>query len=830
MGSQISARDRRNFPLFQAFFAVYTGAAVLWLLAGLAAALGQAIPALHETYHEWGRGTGLVSELARNAANASHGSDTGGRVLLDYLFSSLNLGLGLFLVWLRPSDRAARLLGLGMVGTAVAFNLQGHNAFAVVPYSAILGAAIYHDIAVHVVSGISYLFALLLFPDGRLVRGASKWLGRIFAVLAALFAAVVGFGTAWTDHGVGLVVAFGLLIPIAGVTAQVARHRRPATPEERQQSRLLVWALALAFTAAAVVGGMTFLLPSADDALAQTTRRYEFTSPAPGTYFFRCDPHPDDMTGTIRFVAGKTLPRVVDITASDLEFDKRRLTLPANEDVFIRFTNEDADPHNVAIYRNRGGQPLFIGEVFSGKSVAGLAFRGFAIVFTLIPIALFAGILRFRLWDIDKVIHKTFLYAALAAFIGVVYIAVVVGVGAVLGGAAGSLPLSIIATAIVAVAFEPVRARLQRVANRLVYGERATPYEVLSHFSDRVAGVYSGEDILPRMAQILAEGTGARRADVWLVLGSELVRAASSPTDGKGRERLQLQDGHLPRLDAVDRAVPVRHQDELLGALTVTKGPGEQLSPVEDNLLADLASQAGLVLRNVRLTAELEARLEQISAQAEELRISRQRIVAAQDKERRRLERNIHDGAQQHLVALAVKLRLAKTLAGRDPRRAREVISQLRRQTEEALDTLRDLSRGIYPPLLSEHGLLWALEAQAAKSPIPMEIHGDGISRYSLESEAVVYFTCLEALQNAAKYSRASSVRLHLKQLGDELYFSVRDDGVGFDPDSVSRGAGLGNMADRVEAAGGRLEVHSEPGRGTAVTGYVPVRIAERVA
>ncbi len=220
------------------------------------------------------------------------------------------------------------------------------------------------------------------------------------------------------------------------------------------------------------------------------------------------------------------------------------------------------------------------------------------------------------------------------------------------------------ATAIVAVGFQPVRERLQRVANRLVYGKRATPYEVLSQFSERVAESYASDAVLPRMARVLAEGTSADLAEVWLRSGDVLQRAAVFPLQPTVPAAVNLNGAAELAIPSADRSVVVRHQGEVLGALTVTKRRGESLTPIEIKLMDDLAHQAGLVLKNVGLTADLQARLD-------DLRASRQRLVAAQDDERRRLERNLHDGAQQHLVAIKVKLGLVEMLATRDPEKAR---------------------------------------------------------------------------------------------------------------------------------------------------------------
>jgi signal transduction histidine kinase len=438
---------------------------------------------------------------------------------------------------------------------------------------------------------------------------------------------------------------------------------------------------------------------------------------------------------------------------------------------------------------------------------------GFGLAF---PLASGIAIFKHRLYDIDVVISRTLVYGSLAVFITAVYVGIAVGIGALIGGGGKpNLGLSILATAIVAVGFQPVRERVQRVANRLVYGTRATPYEVLAQFSERVAESYAADDVMPRMARVLAEGTGAQRADVWLRTGSAWRNAAVWPLDAPTHGPVAVADGALPALNRVSRLVEVRHQGDLLGALSVTKRSGEPLTPVEENLLSHLAGQAGLVLKNVGLTSDLQSRLD-------ELRASRQRLVTAQDEERCRLERNLHDGAQQHLVALKVKLGLAEMLLGRDPDRARVTLDQLKSDADEALDTLRDLARGIYPPLLADKGLGAALESQARKATFPVTVDAAGIGRYSQDVEAAVYFAVLEALQNVQKYAGASRAVIQLREDRGELHFSVEDDGHGFDVATTPTGTGLINMGDRVDALGGRLEVTSTIGTGTSVAGRIP--------
>jgi signal transduction histidine kinase len=249
--------------------------------------------------------------------------------------------------------------------------------------------------------------------------------------------------------------------------------------------------------------------------------------------------------------------------------------------------------------------------------------------------------------------------------------------------------------------------------------------------------------------------------------------------------------------------------------LRINKRPGEALTPIEANLLEDLANQAGLMLRNVGLA---EALMEKVH----ELRASRQRLVTAQDEERRRLERNLHDGAQQHLVALRINLGLARRLAPTDPQKSSELLLQLEQTADEAIETLRELAHGIYPPLLADHGLKAALEAQAGKATIPVEVIADGTGRYPREVEAAVYYCCLEALQNVQKYARATKATIRLGDDDGGLRFSVSDDGSGFDPQRRPQGAGLRNMADRLDSLGGTLTITAAHGQGAVVTGTLP--------
>jgi signal transduction histidine kinase len=434
-------------------------------------------------------------------------------------------------------------------------------------------------------------------------------------------------------------------------------------------------------------------------------------------------------------------------------------------------------------------------------------------VFVLVigtPAAYTVAIFRHGLWDLDVVIKKTVQYAVVVVGLTVAGSVVVGAIPAVVFGVSGGtdvVPVLVLAT-ILSALFLWLRPRAARLAGRLVYGRRATPYEVLSEFSERVGDTYSTDDVLPRMARLVAEATGARRSDVWLATGSDLSLEASWPIDASSLPSRAVVDGSAPSLEG-EYVCEVRQQEELLGAITLRPDPADPMDGTKEALVRDLAAQAGLVLRNVRLIGELRA--------------SRQRLVTAQDEERRRLERNIHDGVQQQLVALQVQLKLASTMVERDPSAASELLGTLADASAETLGDLRDLARGIYPPLLADQGLRAALQAQARKAAVPTTVSVDDVGRYQQEVEAAVYFSVLEALNNVSKYAEATAAEVAIAQHDGSLRFRVTDDGRGFDPATTSRGTGLQGITDRLDAIGGEVRIESAPGAGTTVTGSVPV-------
>jgi signal transduction histidine kinase len=428
-----------------------------------------------------------------------------------------------------------------------------------------------------------------------------------------------------------------------------------------------------------------------------------------------------------------------------------------------------------------------------------LSFAGLAIG---LPAAAAIAVLRYHLYDIDLVINKTLVFAGLGAFVTTAYVVIVAGIGAIVGSAAQlNLALSIVATTVVAVAFQPVRERAQALANRLVYGRRSDPHEVLSRLSEMVAESSSGEHVLMRVVQLVVEATGAGAAAIYLNVGAERVLTARWPAG---------QD------DVAGQAFQIRHPGEEIGQLIVAE-PFRSLTGAAERLLIDVAGQVGLLVRNLRLRAELQARVEELAE-------SRLRIVSAQDLERRRLERDIHDGVQQHVVALMAKLQLARNQVHRKSSLSSETLEDVQADAGRLLDELRELASGIHPTVLTDGGVVAAVRFRADRLPIKVVLDADPASRtrrYPEPIEAAGYFIACEALANVLKHAGASRATVSISAVNGTLTIRVADNGRGFDPSTAVR-SGLRGLQDRVEALGGRLEVTSASGAGTTISASLP--------
>ena len=423
----------------------------------------------------------------------------------------------------------------------------------------------------------------------------------------------------------------------------------------------------------------------------------------------------------------------------------------------------------------------------------------------LVPLSIGIAIMRYRLYDIDLVISRTIIYGGLAAFVTLCYGITVAAVGSLVGETAGMGPIvTLIAIAVIALLLEPVRGRLNAFANVAIYGKRANPYEILSDFARSVGQAESSDVLLPRMAQLVRDGAGASLVEVWVRVGERLRLAAASPAS-PATETLADANDLATRAGPTGTVVPVFQDNEQLGALVVRKPRGDQLTPTEARLLNDLASQAGLVFGRFRLF--------------EELRESRARIIAAQDEERRRIERDLHDGAQQRFVNAMLNVGMAQAMAGPTSETS-DLLQHAAREMQAGLSELRDLARGIHPPLLTESGLHAAVASLADRSPIETSVVGVPDRRYAEPVEVTAYFVVAEALANAAKHSHASSIKIRIAEDAGRLRVEVSDDGIG--GVDARQGSGLVGLRDRTAAIGGSLQVESPYGHGTVVRAELP--------
>ena len=464
----------------------------------------------------------------------------------------------------------------------------------------------------------------------------------------------------------------------------------------------------------------------------------------------------------------------------------------------------------------------------------------------VIPLSLVAGGIPRLAQHGGRLLVHVLWVAGFSLVVSAVYVVVVLGLGKgpTDAGDREVLGLSMLAAAVAAAVYLPSRDRLLASATRFVYGAREAPDEALRTFGSRMTRAVAMDELLLQLAESLRKTMGLTRAEIYT--GGEVLERAVSVPDA-GRRSILMSERERPvvtragvsgnawaavwlpaLLDGREgsqlRVAPISHGGELLGLIVVERpAEADAFSEEDDRVLTELARQAGLAFHNVQLDAALQTTLDELRKQADELRESRARIVATGDAERRRVERDLHDGAQQHLVALAVNLRLAQDIMADDPAAGAEMLAQMAEDVQVTIRELRELAHGIYPPLLADAGLPEALRAAAARSTIPVSVNADGIGRYSQVVETAVYFCCLEALQNAAKHEPEASARVRVWEESGGLLFSVSDNGPGFDPAKARAGHGFVNMSDRLGAIGGTIRWESQPGRGSTISGSVPV-------
>jgi signal transduction histidine kinase len=721
--------DRLAAESYQVLVTVYLAGLVIWLVLGLVPSLAGFVPPLHRELLVLGDGHGPFSLYARRVADSGMTLDPPALVAVAYVFSFLNLALGVLLMLKRPEDLVPRLLALAFMGTAATFNEPSHAVFHVLGEPPAIKA--FHFVF-HVVSGSAYLLAVVLFPRGRLPLGWGSGPGvrRLFVGGLTAVVAVVCWRSSFLAHPPFFVVFFGVLIPVVGIAAQSLHLREHRDVRNDDQSRLLRVALLPALAAAST------------------------------------------------WVAG----------------------------------------HGIAAL-DAGGD--------AGQRIVVTVDQVFPAVFAVVPVVLFVAILRHHLWDIDLVASRALLMACLLTFVTLVYVGVVACTGVLLRGHGWAVLVPLVVVACVA---EPVRERCEAWCNRLVYGQRMSPRDAIRSLVDHFAGV--GEvDELTELTRVVVESTRAVRTEIWLAAPGELVLLARHPTDPAGPSRLPLPTLSVEACrEALQPAEswPVRHEGALLAVLSVATSRGSSLTAKESRLIADLSHHAGLLVRNAQLTVDLERELEVVSARAAQLETSRQEVVLAQDRRRRQLERDVHDGAQQQLVALLITLRgrlRRLQVDGADGGRGGVEVDELRSILEESRSTLSRLARGGAPRVLVESGLAAALEEAAAgarRAGPSVQVRTSGSWQGSVQIDSAVYFCCLEALQNAVKHAGAAHIDICLESHGDLLTFAVGDDGAGFDAEGASAGSGLGNLAARVVPLGGRVRVESTPGSGTTVSGEVP--------
>jgi signal transduction histidine kinase len=411
-------------------------------------------------------------------------------------------------------------------------------------------------------------------------------------------------------------------------------------------------------------------------------------------------------------------------------------------------------------------------------------------------------------------------------------------------GLAGPALLAIaIAVVLIVVLHDRLRDGIDRISGR----DTGAPADLARSLSSRMSRSVPLDELVLQAAEGLRSSLRLSAAETWLLadgslrpwIGDPQIHRPPMPL-GEVEPGAVVQAGlsahgwlqvWMPQMlegreRSYVRLAPMANAGELQGVVVAERPVDDRLfTQEEERAIVEVARQLGAMLHNAKLDSALQASLDEVRRQADEIQASRGRIVAAADQARRKIERDLHDGAQQHLVALAVRVKLVEQLLERDPEKARAALDDLESGLEDALQELRDLAHGIYPPLLADKGISAALTRAARRAAQVVTVDADGLGRFAPEAEATVYFCVLEAIQNAGKYAGdGATVTIRVREEDHTLTFVVSDDGVGFDVRGAGMGAGFTNMLDRLGALGGTLRVDSAPGQGTRVTGTVPVQ------
>jgi signal transduction histidine kinase len=728
--------DRRwQRGAFRTVFAAYLAGLLGWLGLGLLPTLA----AGNSTFRGWIASVATRQDgLGHAAGRILHPSMAmigTGEALQQYAFSALNLAPGLLLAARRPDEREPRLLALALLGTAATFNIPSHRAFHITgsPWPVALA-----HFTFHIVSGVTYLWAVVLFPSGSLPRQLRLGAGamRVAVVVVTAAAAFICWRSSFLAHPQFFVIFFGIAVPVAGVVAQSLRLADRTTPAaERRVARLLCGAL----------------VPAAATGLVWATARLVVAVGGPG------------LNGA------------------------RRLDELAQE--------------------------------------------AFPVLFALVPMVLFVGVVRYRLWDIDRLLSRVLVYGLLASVVAVVYVAAVATGGRLAGH---GLWWTVAVLAAAASLLQPLHDAARRWANRVVFGQVLSPSEAMRTLITGLEQLTpTGE--LDQVPEVVVASTRATAAALWVAEGGRLVPVAGrAGTAAADVAAVSLGDPMAgARALGVRRCWPVAHQGNPLGLLAVDHPESDALSAADEELIGDVAAHTGLLLHNAMLTVRLGRHVAELDERSNWLRAARRRLVTAQDAERQRLERDLHDGAQQALVAAVIGLRATAALAASGAELQAE-LEDLDEVLGIAYESLVDLCGADRPAVLVEHGLRGALQraAQLAGRGGPTvrvevaEPAGGTISA----AEVAVYFCCLEALQNATKHAHANLVSVEVACVAGEWRFAVTDDGVGFDVGAPDGRGGLAKLAERVGVFGGQVRAESAPGAGTRVRGTVPLAVASDLA
>jgi signal transduction histidine kinase len=413
-----------------------------------------------------------------------------------------------------------------------------------------------------------------------------------------------------------------------------------------------------------------------------------------------------------------------------------------------------------------------------------------------LPTAIGIAVFRYRLYDIDVVINRTLVYGALSACVVSIYVFAVVALGA-LFQAQGNLAVSLSATGLVAVLFQPLRSRLQRSVNRLMYGERDEPYAVISRLGKRLEAALDPEAVLPTVVETIAQALKLPYAAILLKEG-EGFRTAAAYGSPRGEPE----------------TLPLVYQREEVGRLVLSpRAPGEGFSDADRSLLEDLARQAEVAVHAVRLTSDLQH--------------SRERLVATREEERRRLRRDLHDGLGAQLAGLNVQAGALRRLIPRDPDAAEEVVVELRHELRSAIADIRRLVYDLRPPALDDLGLVESLRQLAQRysakdEPLRVLVEvPDHLPNLPAAVEVAVYRITQEALTNVARHARARSCVVRLV-VDEDVALEIVDVGVGI-PEERSAGVGLSSMHERASELGGSCVIRSVPNGGTQVLVHLPL-------